>query len=76
MNNEYNPHTGSRTLLGTIIILIGSLYLLKTLDLINLDITRIIFSFPFILFAIGVIILINSRGKLLGLLLAFVVPFF
>ena len=72
MNNEYNSHTGSRTLLGTIIILIGALYLLKTLDLINLDVSHIIFSFPFVLFAIGIIILLNSRGKLLGILLTLV----
>ena len=72
MNNEYNPHTRSRTLLGTIIILIGALYLLKTLDLINLDVSHIIFSFPFVLFAIGIIILLNSRGKLLGILLTLV----
>jgi predicted membrane protein len=72
MNSEYHHTTGSRTLLGTIIILIGALYLLKTLDLINLDISHIIFSFPFILFVIGIVLLINSRGKLLGMLLAFI----
>lgn len=72
MKNEYNSNTGSRTFLGTLIILIGGLYLLKTLDLINLDVSHIIFSFPFILFAIGVIILINSHNKMLGLLLVFI----
>ncbi|MGD1008245.1 MAG: LiaF domain-containing protein [Ignavibacteriaceae bacterium] len=72
MDNEYYHNTGSRAILGTIIILIGGLYLLKTLDLINLDISSIIFSFPFILFVIGVILLINSSGKTLGLLLAII----
>jgi predicted membrane protein len=72
MNNENYHNTGSRALLGTIIILIGALYLLKTLDLINLDISHVIFSFPFILFVIGVILLINSSGKLLGFLLTFI----
>ena len=72
MNNEYSPQSRSRALLGTIIILIGGLYLLKSLDLISLNISHIIFSFPFILFAIGIIILINSHNKLFGFLLAFI----
>jgi predicted membrane protein len=72
MDIKYHHNTGSRALLGTIIILLGSLYLLKTLDLIDLDISSIIFSFPFVLFVIGIIILINSNSKTLGLLLAFI----
>jgi predicted membrane protein len=72
MNNEYYHNTRSRTLLGSIIILIGAIYLLKTLDLINLDISRTIFSFPFILFFIGIVVLINSNSKLFGLLLTFI----
>lgn len=72
MNSEYNPQSGSRVLLGTIIILIGGLYLLKTLDFISFNISHVIFSFPFILFIVGVIILINSRNRVFGLILALV----
>jgi predicted membrane protein len=72
MNSENRHTTGSRALLGTIIIFIGALYLLKTLDLINLDISHIIFSFPFILFFIGIVILINSGSKVFGLMLTFI----
>jgi predicted membrane protein len=72
MNSEYHNNTGSRSLLGTIIIIIGALYLLRTLDFINLNVTHIFFSFPFILFVIGIIILINSGNKIFGLILAFI----
>ena len=72
MNNDYTPHTGSRNFLGLIIIAIGTLYLLKTLDFISFNVSHIIFSFPFILFLIGVIILFNSGNKLFGLLITFI----
>ncbi len=62
----------SRILLGTILILIGGLYLLETLDLISMNIPYIIFSFPFILLIIGVIILFNSNHKVFGALLALI----
>ncbi len=70
--NERNSSPNSRILLGTILILIGGLYLLETLDLISMNIPHIIFSFPFILFVVGIIILINSRNKAFGALLAFI----
>ncbi len=71
MEHEKN-NFNSRIFVGLLLILIGGLYLLNTLSLIQIDVSDIIFSFPFIIFAIGVIILINSRNKTFGLLLIFV----
>jgi len=71
-NNSFN----TRIFLGYLLIIVGGLYLLSTLDLINLNIPHIIFSFPFILAAIGFIITINSRNKSLGILLFVIGVFF
>lgn len=62
----------SRIFIGLLLIFIGGLYLLNTLNVIQIDVSYIIFSFPFLVFAIGVIILVNSRNKTFGLLLVFV----
>ncbi len=62
--------TGSRMTLGTILIIVGALYFLQTLDFFSFSIPHIIFSFPFIIFLIGLLVLINSRNKLFGAMLA------
>ena len=58
-----------RTTLGGILVLIGGLFLLKSLDIIFIDVPHIVFSPAFIVFIIGVLILINSRKKMLGTLM-------
>ncbi len=70
--HDRNSSPNSRMFLGLILILMGGLYLLETLNLISLNIPHIIFSFPFILFIIGIIILINSRNKFVGALLTII----
>ena len=70
--HDRNSSPNSRILLGIILILIGGLYLLETLDFISMNIPHIIFSFPFILFIVGIIILFNSRNKVFGALLTFI----
>jgi len=62
------PNTGvdKRITFGIILILIGGLFLLNTLDIVDFRISRIVFSFPFILFIVGILILINSNKKVLG----------
>ncbi|RPI72133.1 MAG: hypothetical protein EHM47_08895, partial [Ignavibacteriales bacterium] len=61
-----NTGIDKRITFGIILILIGGLFLLNTLDIIDFRVSRIIFSFPFILFIIGVLIMINSGNKVLG----------
>ena len=54
---------GSRVILGMILIVIGGLYLLKSF---NPSLNIEIFTLPFILIVVGLIIMLNSRNKLLG----------
>jgi len=66
MKMEEHRNIGSRVILGTILIAIGILYLLKSFYF-PIDIE--IFSFPFILIVIGIIIMLNSGNKLFGAIL-------
>ena len=61
-------HTGmdKRITFGIILIIIGGIFLLGTLDVIDFRASRIVFSFPFILFIVGILIMINSNKKALG----------
>ena len=61
--------SGTRIFVGIILILLGGLFLLDNLDLVYIDIPRIIFSFPMLLIILGAIIIINSRKKVFGALL-------
>ena len=60
---EEHKTLGSRVILGIILIAIGVIYLLKSFYF-PIDIE--IFSFPFILIVIGIIIMLNSGNKLFG----------
>jgi len=60
---EEHKNLGSRVILGIILIAIGVIYLLKSFYF-PIDIE--IFSFPFILVVIGIIIMLNSGNKLFG----------
>ena len=64
--------SGSRVTLGTILIIIGGLYFLQSFNFFSFNVPHIIFSFPFIVFIIGLLILLNSRNKLFGALLAII----
>ena len=66
------PHDhsqNSRIATGLIFILVGGLFLLNTLNIIDLNVAHIIFSFPFILFAIGILIMFSSSRKGFGAIL-------
>lgn len=65
-NMQTNP---SKIIVGTILIIIGALFLLRSFSLLPIEITHIVFSWRFILFIIGIIILINSENKVLGVIL-------
>lgn len=70
IKNTKSPGVSStRVFVGIILILLGGLFLLDNLDLIYIDIPRIIFSFPMLLIILGAIIIINSRRKIFGSLL-------
>ena len=60
---EEHKNLGSRVILGIVLIAIGVIYLLKSFYF-PIDIE--IFSFPFILIVVGIIIMLNSGNKLFG----------
>jgi predicted membrane protein len=60
---DEHKNLGSRVILGIILIAIGVIYLLKSFYF-PIDIE--IFSFPFILIVVGIIIMLNSGNKLFG----------
>jgi len=67
---ETNTHsTPSKILVGALLIIIGGLFLLRSFQILPFEITHVIFSWRFILFIIGIIILINSNNKILGIIL-------
>lgn len=61
--------TPSKILVGALLIIIGGLFLLRSFQILPFEITHVIFSWRFILFIIGIIILINSNNKVLGIIL-------
>jgi predicted membrane protein len=61
-----NTGIDKRITFGAILILIGGLFLLNTLDIVDFKVSRVIFSFPFILFMVGLLIMINSGNKIFG----------
>ena len=68
--------TDKRVFLGGILIVIGGILLLNTIDVFDFRISRVIFSLPFIITIIGVFILLNTNKKLLGGILTGVGLFF
>jgi predicted membrane protein len=61
-----NNKTDRRMWLGGAFIVLGFLFFLNSLDILDFSITRIIFSWPFFFLIIGVFIAINTNKKLLG----------
>ena len=58
---EENRTIGSRVVLGSVLIVIGILFLGRSAGIISLNLPYIIFSFPFILSVVGILIMVNSR---------------
>ena len=62
-----NCGSDKRYILGGILIVLGGLFLLNTLDIVrNFDFWDVIFSWGFVLFALGLYLVINSWKKQLG----------
>lgn len=75
MENHGN-RTDKRSLLGGILILVGALLLLASMDLFDFSVSRIIFSWPFIFTVIGMVIILNTNKKLFGGILTGIGVFF
>ncbi|MBT8386853.1 MAG: hypothetical protein KJO12_05530, partial [Ignavibacteria bacterium] len=58
-----------RVVLGGVLIFLGGLFLLSSLNVLDFQIGRVIFSWPFVMLVIGLFILTNTSKRLTGGLL-------
>lgn len=65
MENGHNG-TDKRIILGGILIVLGGLLLLGSMNVFDVSISHIIFSWPFFMTVIGLFILLNTNKKLFG----------
>ena len=63
-HRDSNPN--KRITVGIILIFLGAIFLFNTLDIFSFRVTHVIFSFPFILMIIGILIMVNSSKKVFG----------
>ena len=61
-----NNRTDKRVILGGILIILGGIFLLNTMDVLHFRFANVVFSWPFIMLVIGVFILVNTEKKFLG----------
>ncbi len=66
---NHNHSSPSKIFIGTLLIIIGGFFLLRSFQILPFEISYVIFSWRFVLFIIGIIILINSNNKSLGIIL-------
>lgn len=64
---ENRNRTNRGIIPGLILVIIGVLFLLDNLNFLYFDVPHVIFSFPTILIIVGILILINSEKKALGI---------
>ena len=65
-----------RIVLGAVLIFLGGVFLLSSLNILDFHIGRVIFSWPFVMLVIGLFILVNTSKKLTGGLLTGLGVFF
>ena len=63
---ENSSKMDKRILLGGILIFLGGLFLLNTMNVLDFKISRVIFSWPFIMLVIGLFVIANTDKKFLG----------
>jgi predicted membrane protein len=64
--SENKSGIDKRVLLGGILIFLGGLFLLNTMNILHFRISSVIFSWPFIMLVIGLFVLVNTEKKFLG----------
>ena len=63
---ENNNKIDKRVLLGGILIILGGIFLLNTMDILHFRFAHVVFSWPFIMLIIGLFVLVNTDKKFLG----------
>ena len=64
--DNYKRHYDSRNVIGIILVVLGGLFLLDSMDLIDFNVARVIFSFPAVLIILGIVLILNTSRRLLG----------
>lgn len=73
---NYKRNYDSRYVFGILLVVLGCLFLLDSMDLISFNIARVIFSFPAVLIAIGIVLIINTSRRVLGTFILLIGIFF
>ena len=68
--SENKNTINKRVLLGGILIILGGIFLLNTMNVLHFRIAHVIFSWSFIMLVIGLFVLVNTEKKFLGGILA------
>ena len=68
--SENKNSIDKRVLLGGILIILGGIFLLNTMNILHFRIAHVIFSWSFIMLVIGLFVLVNTEKKFLGGILA------
>ena len=63
---ENKSGVDKRVLLGGILIFLGSIFLLNTMDILHFRFAQVVFSWPFVMLVIGLFVLVNTEKKFLG----------
>ena len=76
---ENKNSVDKRVVLGSILIVLGGIFFLNSLDIFNYNFGRVIFSWPFFFIVIGMYLTLNTSRKMLGGILAglgfvFIIP--
>lgn len=64
--SENKNSVDKRVLLGGILIILGGIFLLNTMNVLHFRIAHVIFSWSFIMMVIGLFVLVNTEKKFLG----------
>lgn len=64
-----NKGIDKRVFLGGVLIVLGGIFLLNTMNILHFRFAHVVFSWPFVLLIIGLFVLINTEKKLLGWIL-------
>lgn len=67
---ENKNKVDKRVLLGSILIGLGGIFFLNSLDIFDFNFARIIFSWPFFFIVIGMYLILNTSRKMLGGIIA------
>jgi len=64
--SENKNAVDKRVILGGVLIFLGGIFLLNTMNVLNFRFAHVVFSWPFVMLVIGLFILVNTEKKFLG----------